>query len=285
MKRKSCIKEWRAAFTLIELLVVIAIIAILASLLLPALARAKAKAKQTACINNQHQLGLAILMYVDDAKCYPGDYDATNGAYAWMQRILVYAGNNRGAFRCPAAAPDAAWDTNVNLTLGGTKNLNGVLDPWVVTPNSRFSLGYNDWGLNLGTIPQLGLGGDINGGFYRGVVKDSDVVAPSQMICLGDTRALPASEDGGSWEANLDPTDTQDTAATGWSGQLPSNRHNYRTDLSYCDGHVEPALRNDVVNPALTSIWRQRWNNDNQFHPEITWPPLAPAFAGQLDGN
>jgi len=109
----------RKGFTLIELLVVIAIIAILAAILFPVFAQAREKARQTSCLSNMKQLGMALIMYVQDydSTMCPNEgtlYDKNpNGLFAsWNDLILPYL-KNKDVWWCPSMPrphQGTSWD-------------------------------------------------------------------------------------------------------------------------------------------------------------------------------
>jgi prepilin-type N-terminal cleavage/methylation domain-containing protein/prepilin-type processing-associated H-X9-DG protein len=129
----------RKGFTLIELLVVIAIIAILAAILFPVFAKARAKARQTACLNNQKQIGTAFMMYSSDydevlpmSYYYVNGANKNNGYVQWSGLIYPYT-NNTGLYVCPGHAvggwaPTCFTAPPVNPPAGQVSAVPGVND-------------------------------------------------------------------------------------------------------------------------------------------------------------
>jgi prepilin-type N-terminal cleavage/methylation domain-containing protein/prepilin-type processing-associated H-X9-DG protein len=223
-----------SGFTLIELLVVIAIIAILASLLLPALAGTKAQASSIKCRSNLRQLGLQLMNYVDDHNAYPPT------RYVDTTLLGTPEGVEQGVKRCP---------TRVCAPFPGGMAL---------FINTVSSYGYNRAGyISSAESSNMGLG--------LSALREGGVRVPSDMIALGDNLALLNGKSVVEFDGLLRSEKVTAFDPPGDRVKGASARHGNRGNVVFCDGHVEAVkFRRLFFDRDDDSL--RRWNSDHEPH-------------------
>ncbi len=256
----------RYGFTLIELLVVIAIIAILASLLLPVLSRGKSIARSAVCKSNLRQVGLTMILFVEDHRFYP----LYSGADApSVAQYLTDLG------------PISIGWPDMLITHFTGRFFDGTSEPWpkiFQCPTEKqkrdenwkgLGYGYNATGTRIITGPEsgrgpMGLGGVGESHNTADIVRptlESDIKAPSDMIAIGDMFGRKWADwgltlgYGGIWRTG---------ASTPEKDQLPAarKRHNGHLNVVFCDGHVEGIGIKKLFYDNSPSALR-RWSRDN----------------------
>jgi prepilin-type N-terminal cleavage/methylation domain-containing protein/prepilin-type processing-associated H-X9-DG protein len=234
----------KRAFTLIELLVVIAIIAILAAILLPALARAKAKANQTGCLSNNKQLVLAWNLYVNDANDrVPGNYSGFNNATDYANSNLTWCVGWLNDL-LPLTADNTNTALLRNSQLGPYATATGIYK----CPSDK-SIEVRSYSMNsyLGADPASHTPG------YARYLKTSQLstIGTSKAFVFIDERVDGIND--GSFLVNMSGYDPLTPGAYALEN-FPAFYHSGNATLSFADGHVDvKRWRDPQTTPALNS--------------------------------
>lgn len=253
----------KKAFTLIELLVVIAIIGILASLLLPALNKAKNQSKAAKCLVNLKQISLAANLYIHDTQFFPTLASMPTINYPqgkkWYDDIRLYT--------------SSTWGGGVNMCPTYTgPNFDGRFE------QHSFYVSFGSYAYNVGSadregIYRYGLGGNFytDAVYAGGAVKESKVLNPSDMILSADSfLKYPNSDIIVEWFEMLSRQfhDYPDITNVIKFQKGPKMRHDGRIVTSFTDGHVEK-IKYEKLFLSKNPTDLAKWHSDNQPHQEI----------------